>query len=137
VLATSHIRSLNQAFKSSFPCLSQLANSLEEAYKRNAFICSFSKGGMYAVYAILIFMKGLTSLCFQSFHHLKQRAGLQGKRISPHILRHTFAIKYLVKSNDPFSLQELLGHEDLATVQNYMYMNDETIQAQKRKLLPG
>ena len=71
------------------------------------------------------------------FKRLKQRAGLQGKRISPHILRHTFAINYLVKSNDPFSLQELLGHEDLATVQNYMHMNDETIQAQKRKYSPG
>ena len=71
------------------------------------------------------------------FKRLKQRAGLQGKRISPHILRHTFAINYLVKSNDPFSLQELLGHDDLATVQNYMHMNDETIQAQKRKYSPG
>ena len=71
------------------------------------------------------------------FKRLKARAGLDGKRISPHILRHTFAINYLVKSNDPFSLQELLGHEDLATVQNYMHMNDETIQAQKRKYSPG
>jgi integrase/recombinase XerD len=71
------------------------------------------------------------------FKRLKKKAGLAGKRISPHILRHTFAINYLVKSNDPFSLQELLGHEDLATVQNYMHMNDETIQAQKRKYSPG
>ncbi len=71
------------------------------------------------------------------FKRLKQRTGLDGTRISPHILRHTFAINYLVKSNDPFSLQELLGHEDLATVQNYMHMNDETIQAQKRKYSPG
>ena len=41
--------------------------------------------------------------------------------------------------------QELLGHEDMTTVKNYMHMNDETIQSQslrkwhqecnKRKLL--
>ena len=36
-----------------------------------------------------------------------------------------------MKSNDPFSLQELLGHEDLTTVQNYMHMNDALIQDQK------
>ena len=42
-----------------------------------------------------------------------------------------------MKSNDPFSLQELLGHEDLTTVQNYMHMNDATIQDQKRKYSPG
>ena len=71
------------------------------------------------------------------FKRLKARAGLQGKRMSPHILRHTFAMNYLVKSNDPFSLQELLGHEDLATVQHYMHMNDTVLQAQKRKYSPG
>jgi integrase/recombinase XerD len=71
------------------------------------------------------------------FKRLRTRAGITDKRVSPHILRHTFAINYLVKSNDPFSLQELLGHEDLATVQNYMHMNDTVLQAQKRKYSPG
>ncbi len=71
------------------------------------------------------------------FARLKKRAGITGKRISPHILRHTFAIRYLVLGNDPFSLQELLGHEDMATVRAYMHMNDETIQSQKRKYSPG
>jgi hypothetical protein len=56
---------------------------------------------------------------------------------SPHIFRHTFAIRYLVLGNDPFSLQELLGHEDMTTVKMYMHMNDETLQAQKRKYSPG
>jgi site-specific recombinase XerD len=71
------------------------------------------------------------------FSRLRQRAGITDKRISPHILRHTFAVRYLVLGNDPFSLQELLGHEDMTTVKNYMHMNDETIQAQKRKYSPG
>ncbi len=71
------------------------------------------------------------------FKRLKARAGIVGKRISPHIFRHTFAINYLVQSNDPFSLQELLGHEDMTTVKNYMHMNDATIQDQKRKYSPG
>jgi len=71
------------------------------------------------------------------FKRLKKRAGIQGKRISPHILRHTFAMNYLIKSNDPFSLQELLGHEDLTTVLNYIHMNDTILQDQKRKYSPG
>ena len=71
------------------------------------------------------------------FKRVRERAGLMYKRISPHILRHTFAIHYLVLGNDPFSLQELLGHEDMATVKLYMHMNDTTIQAQKRKYSPG
>jgi site-specific recombinase XerD len=71
------------------------------------------------------------------FKRLKARAGITGKRISPHILRHTFAVNYLIKSNDPFSLQELLGHEDIATVRLYMHMSDEILQQQKRKYSPG
>jgi site-specific recombinase XerD len=73
----------------------------------------------------------------QLFARLKQRVGITGRRVSPHILRHTFAIRYLVNGGDPFSLQELLGHEDMATVKIYMRMNDETIQEQKRKFSPG
>ncbi len=71
------------------------------------------------------------------FKRLRERAGITGKRISPHILRHTFAMNYLLKSNDPFSLQELLGHEDLSTVLNYIHMNDTILQEQKRKFSPG
>jgi len=71
------------------------------------------------------------------FSRIRKRAGIRDKRISPHILRHTFAVRYLVLGNDPFSLQELLGHEDMTTVKNYMHMNDTTIQAQKRKYSPG
>jgi site-specific recombinase XerD len=71
------------------------------------------------------------------FARLRKRAGITGKRISPHILRHTFAVRYLVLGNDPFSLQGLLGHDDMTTVKNYMHMNDATIQEQKRKYSPG
>jgi len=71
------------------------------------------------------------------FARLKKRAKITDKRISPHIFRHTFAVRYLILGNDPFSLQELLGHEDLATVRLYMHMNDATLQEQKRKYSPG
>jgi site-specific recombinase XerD len=71
------------------------------------------------------------------FKRIRTRAGITEKRISPHIFRHSFAVRYLVLGNDPFSLQELLGHEDMTTVKFYMHMNDELIQSQKRKYSPG
>jgi hypothetical protein len=69
VLATNPIRPLNQAFKHTFTCLSQLAASSEEEDKRNAFICSFSEGEIDALHGILTFIKRLTGLCLQSLHH--------------------------------------------------------------------
>ena len=69
VLATCHIRPLNQVFESTFPCLSQLADSPEEEYNRNAFIYSSSKGVTYTVHRILLFIKRLTRLCLQPLHH--------------------------------------------------------------------
>ena len=54
-----------------------------------------------------------------------------------HRFRHTFAVRYLMLGGDPFSLQELLGHEDMATIRNYMHLNDIHIQTQKRKFSPG
>ncbi len=72
------------------------------------------------------------------FTRIRERAGLpKDKRISPHIFRHTFAVRYLMLGGDIYSLQELLGHEDIATIKLYMHLNDVLIQEQKRKFSPG
>jgi site-specific recombinase XerD len=73
----------------------------------------------------------------QVIRRLKRRCGFTDRRVSAHIFRHTFAVRYLMLGGDPFSLQELLGHEDMATIRNYMHLNDIHIQTQKRKFSPG
>jgi site-specific recombinase XerD len=72
------------------------------------------------------------------FQRLRRRSDLpKGKRISAHIFRHTFAVRYLMLGGDIYTLQELLGHEDIATIKNYMHLNDTLVQEQKRKFSPG
>lgn len=73
----------------------------------------------------------------QVIRRLKKRCGFTDRRISAHIFRHTFAVRYLMLGGDPFTLQELLGHEDMETIRNYMHLNDLHIQTQKRKFSPG
>jgi integrase/recombinase XerD len=46
-----------------------------------------------------------------------QRAGVHAY---PHRFRHTFALTYLRLGGDPYSLQYLLGHEDMVTVREYV-----------------
>jgi integrase/recombinase XerD len=38
----------------------------------------------------------------------------------PHRFRHAFSMEYLQLGGDPYSLQFLLGHEDMATVKEYV-----------------
>lgn len=65
------------------------------------------------------------------FKRLRGRTGIKGKCVSAHIFRHTFAVRYLMLGGDIFSLQELLGHEDISTIKNYMNLNDVNVQTQK------
>ena len=81
----------------------------------------------------------------QGLYKIVQRharaAGLDG-RMSPHTLRHTFATHLLAGGCDLRSVQEMLGHADVATTQIYTHVSAEKLkdvyfQAHPRAIAPS
>jgi integrase/recombinase XerD len=71
-----------------------------------------------------------SGLTRQGLYKIVQRyaaaAGLADK-MSPHTLRHTFATHLLAGGCDLRSLQEMLGHADVATTQLYTLLSADTL----------
>ena len=71
---------------------------------------------------------------WKKFKELNVLAGIDAK---VHTLRHSFATHLLAGGADLRSVQELLGHSDLATTQIYTHVDDKQLSSYHQKYFPG
>lgn len=66
---------------------------------------------------------------------LAHEAGI-AKRVTPHVLRHTFATAVLRNGGDIRFIQQLLGHASVATTQIYTHVDDSALKEMYEKHRP-
>ena len=66
------------------------------------------------------------------FSRLAKRAGVH--RLHIHLLRHTFATRYLLNGGDAFSLQQILGHTTLEMTRRYVDMVAVEMSIKQRRI---
>ncbi len=67
-------------------------------------------------------------LTTRALYDVVRRAGLQqGRHLHPHMLRHSFATHLLAGGADVRAIQEMMGHESLATTQRYTAVDAEQL----------
>ena len=67
--------------------------------------------------------------CQRIVQIIGERAGLK-RRLHPHLLRHTFASRYVQADGDIYRLSKILGHASVTTTQIYAHlapMHDEVL----------
>jgi len=72
----------------------------------------------------------------QMLHRLRDAAGLEDIRVSPHVFRHSFATQFIANGGNAFVLQRILGHSSINMTLRYTHLQPEDLRVQHSQFSP-
>lgn len=63
-----------------------------------------------------------------------RQAQIKKDRLSPHTLRHSFAVALLKQGENIFTIQQLLSHQNIRTTEKYLHLNNEDLKTAVNKI---
>ena len=118
------------------PIASSALEALNDYYSYRE---SFLKRGRESIWLFPSYSKygHLTRDAFyKDVKKLAMEAGIEKEKISPHVLRHSFATHLLNNDVNLRSIQKLLGHSDIATTEIYTHITSKKIMDEVRTKHP-
>lgn len=73
---------------------------------------------------------------FKSLKKLALNSGIDSRKVSPHVLRHSFASHLIANNADLKAVQQMLGHSDITTTEIYTHLLDDKIKEEVNKNHP-
>ena len=73
---------------------------------------------------------------FKNIKKLASGAKIPISRVSPHVLRHSFATHLLNHDADLRAVQKMLGHEDISTTEIYTHIISDDLIKKVRDMHP-
>jgi len=67
------------------------------------------------------------------FARFCQHAGISEESLTPQILRHSFAFRYLRAGGNPHGLQALMGYEGMTPIRQYLRWHEQLLHEQMQK----
>ncbi len=64
---------------------------------------------------------------FKMIKEIAVKAGIEPKKVSPHVLRHSFASHLIAHNANLLSVQQMLGHSDVRTTEIYTHILDDRL----------
>ncbi|NNK80547.1 MAG: site-specific integrase [Flavobacteriales bacterium] len=104
------------------PMILEMLRSYFKKYRPQTFLFEGEYGGAYSPTSIVKLVRTAGV-----------RAGIQ-QRVTPHMLRHSFATHLLEQGNDLRQIQILLGHNSTKTTEIYTHVADSTLKMVKSPL---